>query len=43
MKQVAPNQQDDLFIDDDPPQPEAVADPPQEHEVLAEPPQEQSQ
>ncbi|MFM7990047.1 MAG: hypothetical protein ACKPKO_63110 [Candidatus Fonsibacter sp.] len=41
LKQGAPNQQDDLSVDDDPPQPEALAEPPQQQEVIAEPPQEQ--
>ena len=51
MKQVALNQQDDLFIDDEPPQPEAPAEPQQEEETPeppvpepeapAEPPQEE--
>ncbi|MFM7982980.1 MAG: hypothetical protein ACKPKO_27020, partial [Candidatus Fonsibacter sp.] len=41
LKQGAPHQQGDLFVDDDPPQPEVLAEPPQPQEVLAEPPQEQ--
>ena len=43
LTQGAPHQQDDLFVDDDPPQPEAVAEPLQEQEVLAEPSQEPEQ
>jgi hypothetical protein len=38
LKQVALNQQDDLFIDDEPPQREVVAEPPQEEEETPEPP-----
>ena len=38
LKQVALNQQDDLFIDDEPPQPEAPAEPQQEEEETPEPP-----
>ena len=30
LKQGAPNQQDDLFVDDDPPQPEVLAEPQQQ-------------
>ena len=41
LKQGAPHQQDDLFVDDDPPQPEVLAEPPQPQETPAEPPQPQ--
>ena len=41
LKQGALNQPDDLFIDDDPPQPEAVAEAPQPQEAPAEHSQEQ--
>ena len=41
LKQDAPHQQDDLFVDDDPPQPEVLTEPPQPQEVPAPPPQEQ--
>ena len=43
LKQGAPHQQEDLFLDDDPPQPEVLAEPPQPQEVPAPPPQEQEQ
>ncbi|MFM7985900.1 MAG: hypothetical protein ACKPKO_41955, partial [Candidatus Fonsibacter sp.] len=44
LKQVALNQQDDLFIDDEPPQPEEVlAEPPQPQATPVEPPQEQEE
>ena len=38
LKQGAPHQQDDLFLDDDPPQPEVLTEPPQPQEVVAPPP-----
>ena len=41
LRQGAPYQQEDLFLDDDPPQPEVLTEPPQPQEVPAPPPQEQ--
>ncbi|MFM7979061.1 MAG: hypothetical protein ACKPKO_07055 [Candidatus Fonsibacter sp.] len=43
LKQGAPHQQDNLFVHDDPPKPEVLAEPPQPQETPAEPPQQEQE